>query len=128
VFGGTCCHYCDRPATTRDHIVPQCVPRVSVTGESPRNIVPACTWCNENKSGAPSNCYCDICFAAKLAYAPLWWLALPEIDPSALSVPARVARSLTQRVAQRGEVQWCFRCDRHHYVGAHSLPRPSRWS
>lgn len=44
LFGGLCA-YCDKPATTYDHIVP-----VSRGGQTePRYVVPACGPCNSSK-------------------------------------------------------------------------------
>jgi 5-methylcytosine-specific restriction endonuclease McrA len=72
---GKSCHYCDAPATTRDHIVPRSKLRLlahqfTYLSDTP-NIVPACQPCNQRKSDLRSDCTCPRCCAAWAAYGPV---------------------------------------------------------
>lgn len=68
--GGEICHYCDQPATTVDHIVPD-----SLGGPSSVwNLLPSCEPCNNKKSSNWPTCSCDKCQLAILTFAqnPVW--------------------------------------------------------
>lgn len=54
------CHYCGKPATTRDHIVP----KVKRGTDAWWNLVPACEPCNRKKSGNDTTCHCAFCTRA----------------------------------------------------------------
>lgn len=58
---GATCHYCTRPATTKDHIVPK------ARGGSNYywNLVPACASCNTNKAAKTTTCKCAFCERSK---------------------------------------------------------------
>lgn len=53
------CAYCDhRPATATDHVIPRSVLDVDMLAhfgilslDDPRNLLPACRWCNTSKGG-----------------------------------------------------------------------------
>ncbi len=69
------CHYCDDPATTRDHIVPRSMVRELRLDQHHsfphRNIVPACAPCNHRKDNLDSGCTCDRCTEAWYEYEQL---------------------------------------------------------
>lgn len=56
----TMCHYCERVATTRDHIVP----KAKRGTDAWWNLVPACEPCNRNKSSEDTTCRCAFCSRA----------------------------------------------------------------
>lgn len=113
------CHYCPCPAATRDHIVPQCV--TARAEPNVPNIVPACGPCNSAKGALPSTCQCPRCVAARAFYGNPWWAGLRPV----LLPPPRCACRVAEPVRRPlpPEVQWCFRCDLRHLVGAHTLGR-----
>lgn len=55
------CHYCDAPATDREHIVPRALRGKNAVW----NIVPSCRSCNSKKGSAWPTCTCDICVSAQ---------------------------------------------------------------
>lgn len=77
------CHYCERRATTRDHIVPRSLLRQSlppynhghirIDGIEIWNLVPACARCNGFKGDKRSDCECAICSLA-------WDALMPDAD------------------------------------------------
>lgn len=58
------CHYCPRPATTRDHIVA----KTRGGADSWWNLVPACADCNSKKGSDGSGCWCAFCERARFLY------------------------------------------------------------
>ena len=63
------CHYCQVPATTRDHIVPRS--RLAVVRDRTiLNTVPACQPCNKRKADLRSDCRCPICVQAWAVLGP----------------------------------------------------------
>lgn len=68
------CHYCERPANTRDHIVPRTLTRkffpFGTPHWAPTNIVPACVRCNQLKGDKRSDCKCATCELAWETYGP----------------------------------------------------------
>jgi len=68
--GGETCHYCDQPATTVDHIVPDSLGGPSTVW----NLQPSCESCNCEKSSNWPTCSCDKCQSAVLTFAqnPVW--------------------------------------------------------
>ncbi|WNN95087.1 HNH endonuclease [Microbacterium phage Magritte] len=56
----TMCHYCDRVATTRDHIVP----KAKRGTDAWWNLVPACEPCNRKKTDNDTTCHCAFCSRA----------------------------------------------------------------
>lgn len=51
------CHYCDRKATTRDHVVP----RKRHGRNYWWNLVPSCQPCNNAKGPGSTTCACEFC-------------------------------------------------------------------
>ncbi|WP_433673749.1 HNH endonuclease [Microbacterium gorillae] len=63
--GGAQCHYCQRPASTRDHIVAKTRGGVN----SWWNLVPSCARCNGGRKGSGSTwCSCAFCMRAIWMY------------------------------------------------------------
>jgi hypothetical protein len=72
------CHYCPRPATTKDHIVPRVLVKIRIAQTGPvdqrvhsRNQVPACEDCNGTKDRFRSDCNCNKCTQAWNNLGPL---------------------------------------------------------
>lgn len=76
------CHYCDKPARSRDHIVPEFAGGVDASF----NVVPACIDCNGDKAWKITTCSCTKC-----AESVAW-----HIDNILLSRPRNLHESLQQ--------------------------------
>ena len=78
------CHYCGRPATTRDHVVPRLLLQGRTEYLDPyalmRNVVPCCAECNRQKGSQRSWCDCRQCREAWTALGPSGWSELPRRD------------------------------------------------
>lgn len=58
------CHYCNKQADTRDHVVP-----IAKGGRTTQdNMVPACKKCNSDKADKTSACSCAFCVTARATY------------------------------------------------------------
>lgn len=73
------CHYCDEPATTRDHIVPRALALYLGSNLGQINVVPACQPCNGRKGMDRSDCPCMRCRDAWDLLGPAGWQDLPVV-------------------------------------------------
>ena len=62
------CHYCDEPATTRDHVVA----KTRMGSDQWWNLVPCCQRCNEKESRQHPTCSCTFCKRAQRLFYDGW--------------------------------------------------------
>jgi 5-methylcytosine-specific restriction endonuclease McrA len=78
-YASSSCHYCGKPATTDDHIVPRSAFRMHQSALPywfrQHNIAPACLPCNGFKDWYRSDCTCQQCqwvWTVALAHKEVW--------------------------------------------------------
>jgi hypothetical protein len=105
------CHYCDQPATTRDHIVPRS--RAGVN--EPVNVVPSCDRCNRAKGDDWPLCPCATCRAAVDRHAAM-------IDAIRVWSPHWAEQLTYQTYRQSAAHPQRRKADRKRYVARLGLP------